>query len=65
MECDSNRLANMSNYTDADGTTYRVGTLEICVDGIYYPSCLDSLPNDTCNKLFYGNSGMPILSDRV
>ena len=57
MDCDGNRLANVSYYTDVDGTRYTIGTLEICVNGTYYPSCLDSLPNDTCSSLNHDDSG--------
>ena len=59
MQCyeSSYRLANESNYYDANGTYYNIGTLEICVNGTYYPSCLDSLPESICSNLYSDNSG--------
>ena len=51
------RLVNQSSYYDDVVNYYDFGTLEICVNGSYYPSCLDSLPDNICSKLFSGNSG--------
>ena len=53
----SYNLANVSNYYDADGTQYYIGTLEVCVNGSYYPSCLDSLPEDICTNIYSSTSG--------
>ena len=52
-------LASLSYYYDANGNYYyNIGTLEICVNGTYYPSCLDSLPENICSSnLYYSNSG--------
>ena len=56
----SSRLANASNYRDANGTQYDIGTLEMCVNGAYYPSCLDSLPENICTMLYSGISGINV-----
>ena len=51
------RLANESNYNDANGTYYNIGTLEMCINGVFYPSCLDSLPENICSYLYSSFSG--------
>ena len=50
------RLANTSSYHDANGTSYYIGTLEVCINGIYYPSCLDSLPENICSNIYSANT---------
>ena len=56
----SYRLANESYYYDVNGTQYYMGTLEICINGTYYPSCLDSLPENVCSYIYSSNSGKQI-----
>ena len=59
VECyaSDHRLANMSSYDDASGTSYYIGTLEVCVHGTYYPVCLDYLSENTCSYFYYDNAG--------
>ena len=51
------RLANQSTYQDANGTQYNIGTLEVCINGTYYPSCLDSVPENVCSYIYFSHSG--------
>ena len=58
MQCydSQHRLADMSSYYDANGTSYDIGTLEVCINGTYYPSCLDSLPKNICSNIYSDNT---------
>ena len=58
VQCYENdhRLANMSSYYTSNNTRYDIGTLEVCINGTYYPSCLDSLPDNICSNIYSYNS---------
>ena len=54
-ECFENdyRLVDQSYIDSTSSNDYVIGTLEICVNGTYYPSCVDFLPKSICSSNLY------------